>query len=461
VRIFYSWQSDLPGRTNRNFIEAALERAAKQVSKDDVGVEAVLDRDTANVAGSPDIAQTIFEKIRASDAFVADVSIINGKPRKGRRATPNPNVLVELGFAAECLGWDKVIVVNNAAFGREEDLPFDVRGRRIVSYKVNEVASDQLRAEEKKALTSMLVSRIRDIRAKAIEQRREEGSRIDVQWVVEGKPTTSVEIAGMPDLADFSAAFRRRFDTDELEYLQRESPQDVGRAEKYNADVAAALADDELRAQWLRYVKPDRHKRAAKIDLQVVTGDEDLHDLLIVLAFPDSIEVFRREQRRFEDAEPPKLPTFPKLDLLEKRRRSLPRLWGDLPIGQILGTDIAARLNAAEIASFRRGESITVSEHKVTLHIRQMSRRRRFVFDDTDGIRLAGIGEPGEYKVTWRGDAAGLPNPIEGELVIVVKKNSEVHIGERERPYIGASMEEAPDFPADEESGEEEAGGED
>src|SRR5438874_12383969 len=105
MRVFYSWQSDLPNRTNRGFIANALQEAARDVSKDDdVLIEVRVDSDTAGVSGAPDIAQTIFEKIEASDVFVADVSIIN--PTVDGKRTPNPNVLIELGFAIAKLGWE-------------------------------------------------------------------------------------------------------------------------------------------------------------------------------------------------------------------------------------------------------------------------------------------------------------------------------------------------------------------
>ena len=34
VSIFYSWQSDLPSKTNRNFIEDAIKKALKSINKD-------------------------------------------------------------------------------------------------------------------------------------------------------------------------------------------------------------------------------------------------------------------------------------------------------------------------------------------------------------------------------------------------------------------------------------------
>jgi len=75
--VFYSWQSDLPSKTNRGFILDALKNAVKAIHKDDsIEIKPVIDRDTEGVAGSPDISKTIFNKITQSDIFICDVSII-------------------------------------------------------------------------------------------------------------------------------------------------------------------------------------------------------------------------------------------------------------------------------------------------------------------------------------------------------------------------------------------------
>jgi len=156
--IFYSWQSDLPNATNRGLIQKALEVAAHAIAADDsVAVEPVIDRDTAGVPGSPDIAATIFGKISASDVFVADVSIIS-KPRKGR-ATPNPNVLIELGYALKAVGPERVILVFNEAYGKFADLPFDLRTRRVLTYKMPEETAE--RAPERAALAGKLEEALR------------------------------------------------------------------------------------------------------------------------------------------------------------------------------------------------------------------------------------------------------------------------------------------------------------
>lgn len=135
--VFYSWQSDLPAAGNRNLIEDCLRRSIKAIGRDEeAAVEPVLDRDTANVPGTPDIATRIMAKIAMADVFVADVSIVN-RDAEGR-LTPNPNVLLELGYAISELGWDNVLLVQNTAFGGPELLPFDLRGRRTIVYEAPE-----------------------------------------------------------------------------------------------------------------------------------------------------------------------------------------------------------------------------------------------------------------------------------------------------------------------------------
>ena len=134
--VFYAWQSDLPRKLTRDLIRgataAAIHRIAIEVSLDD---SPRLDSDTENVAGVPEIANTIYAKISAADIFLADLSIVGrtvplDANEKGKRL-PNPNVLLELGYAAAKLGWDRVVLVMNTASGDPEELPFDLRNRRF------------------------------------------------------------------------------------------------------------------------------------------------------------------------------------------------------------------------------------------------------------------------------------------------------------------------------------------
>ena len=100
--IFYSWQSDIEPNKHRYFIERCLKNALTELEQN-ANIYMEYDRDTIGKNGSPDISKTIFDKIDKSVLFVCDVSIIN-KTYEGKK-TPNPNVLIELGYAVSKLGW--------------------------------------------------------------------------------------------------------------------------------------------------------------------------------------------------------------------------------------------------------------------------------------------------------------------------------------------------------------------
>ena len=118
-------------------------------------IEPCMERDVQGETGTPDIAQTIFRKIDECRIFVGDVSIINPTSLTDRK-TPNPNVLLELGYAARTLSWDYVICVYNTAFGNIKDLPFDLLTKLMCVYSVTE--DQDVKAEERDKLTSKLKS---------------------------------------------------------------------------------------------------------------------------------------------------------------------------------------------------------------------------------------------------------------------------------------------------------------
>lgn len=153
--VFYSWQSDLPNNSNRGFIETCIVKAIKEL--DTLGpflIELNIDRDTKNEPGTPDITENIFKKIERAKIFIADISIINAT-YSGRK-TPNPNVLIELGFAARALGWEKVICLYNTDFGTVEDLPFDLRQRRPILYSLKNFSKPIVRNTISKAIVASI-----------------------------------------------------------------------------------------------------------------------------------------------------------------------------------------------------------------------------------------------------------------------------------------------------------------
>ncbi|MBR0410351.1 MAG: hypothetical protein IJI25_05000 [Eubacterium sp.] len=140
-KIFYSWQSDLPGNKTRNFIRDCIDDAIAFAGESEA-IEAVRDEATKDTTGSPNIVTTLFSKINDCDLFVADVSLcFTGDVKKKQggkdliKHSPNPNVLLELGYAVKTLDWDHVICLYNTDFG--SDYPFDIAQNRRTPYSLD------------------------------------------------------------------------------------------------------------------------------------------------------------------------------------------------------------------------------------------------------------------------------------------------------------------------------------
>ena len=168
--VFYSWQSDRPTKEGRNLIQRALEMAVKAISADvqieePLREELKLDRDTQDVPGSPPIFQTILDKIEKASVFVADLTF-SGTRNDGNRKTPNPNVLIEYGYALKCVGHSQIIGVMNSAHGEpsRESLPFNLADLRYpLTYNLPDGATDNERKAEREKLANVLEKALRDI----------------------------------------------------------------------------------------------------------------------------------------------------------------------------------------------------------------------------------------------------------------------------------------------------------
>tara|TARA_B100000965_G_scaffold215949_2_gene180602 strand:- start:8538 stop:9839 length:1302 start_codon:yes stop_codon:yes gene_type:complete len=169
IRVFYSWQADTPTREGRNFIERALERAIARISGDVELEEAIregleVDRDTKGVPGSPPIVDTIFRKIDEAAVFIPDVTFV-GKRLDGR-PTPNPNVMIEYGWALKRHGHAHMVPVMNIAHGepKAEAMPFDLRHlRNPITYDLPDGADKEHRKSERAKLAGALESAIRAV----------------------------------------------------------------------------------------------------------------------------------------------------------------------------------------------------------------------------------------------------------------------------------------------------------
>jgi hypothetical protein len=168
--IFFSWQSDTDNRVGRGFVQWALDRAIRAVNADaDIDPadrELQADRDTMNVPGMPPLADTIFDKIDRAVAFLSDLTHV--ATRGSGERSPNPNVLLEHGYALKARGWRSLIAVMNTAMGHpdEHPLPFDLRHyRRPILYHCPAEAGDDERRAARAGLQRALEEALRGILA--------------------------------------------------------------------------------------------------------------------------------------------------------------------------------------------------------------------------------------------------------------------------------------------------------
>ncbi|MCX6997981.1 MAG: hypothetical protein NTV49_13075 [Kiritimatiellaeota bacterium] len=131
--LFYAWQNDAPETAGRYFVRDCAMAALKLLRHQfELDIAPRLDHDTKGVPGTPEIANTIFNKISKADAFLADVTMVAAweNREQQREPLPNANVMVELGYAFAELGSERVILVLNEYYASPEHLPFDLRHRR-------------------------------------------------------------------------------------------------------------------------------------------------------------------------------------------------------------------------------------------------------------------------------------------------------------------------------------------
>lgn len=174
-RIFWSWQSDKSPKTCRSFIRQCLADAINDIASDHDLHDAdrpSIDHDTKGERGMADITNTILNKIADAAVFVADLTPI--AQSEAQKWLPNPNVMIELGWAMHRPRWERVFGVLNTAHGASvEDLPFDIRQRRIITYVLKDgsgvdakkVVREKLMRELKAAILVNLEDRAEDLAA--------------------------------------------------------------------------------------------------------------------------------------------------------------------------------------------------------------------------------------------------------------------------------------------------------
>lgn len=223
VTVFYSWQSDRPEKVCRHLIRDAANLALKSVgATNEIELFPRLDHDTKREAGMPEIADTILRKIERAGFFLADVTFV--AEAENSKLIPNPNVLLELGFAARAIGWHRIICVMNEEFGNREEQIFNIRHRRLpITYRLKE--SEAL-SDTRSDLAEKIKNAIKSLWWAEHNRVADAISKLDIYCltflkqhadknVIEPPPTNRVTIGaamGSLDTSGFNSAVNRLLD---------------------------------------------------------------------------------------------------------------------------------------------------------------------------------------------------------------------------------------------------------
>lgn len=142
----------------RELLQRALEDAVATLSHEaDLILRPELDHDTKGVPGAPPIVSAILAKLDTCSILVSDVTLTYKRSvGEGSRPAPNPNVLFETGYALKRLGHERVILLMDDSSGSPEQLPFDLRGSRVIGFRLETAAT--LAATLKEAIHTVLTT---------------------------------------------------------------------------------------------------------------------------------------------------------------------------------------------------------------------------------------------------------------------------------------------------------------
>lgn len=154
--IFFSWQADV--KESRKIIDKALKKAAEELNARHADWHVNITSDTRGEDGSPDIEDAVLQKIREAHIFVADITPIAQLEKEGKRKLlPNPNVMIELGYAIRRMDIDKQVILlanerKDAINYDAKDMPFDIN-----HHKISQINNDITLTERIEALLANLI----------------------------------------------------------------------------------------------------------------------------------------------------------------------------------------------------------------------------------------------------------------------------------------------------------------
>jgi hypothetical protein len=155
-KIFYSYQSDINPDFNKIFIQLAIEKAITKLNNQ--GLDVSLDFGFRGTPGTTILISEMLDKSKNADLVIVDLTYTSSKAWYDsyklnlfgkelrflnnliEKKSPNPNVLLETGYAWSQKGYNRTLAIMNIAFGNPEELPVDFKGFRYpIQYDFSEI----------------------------------------------------------------------------------------------------------------------------------------------------------------------------------------------------------------------------------------------------------------------------------------------------------------------------------
>lgn len=351
MKIFWSWQSDNHQPSGRHFVREVLSALVAELNAEAVTEDAErpegdgdgdgegtegriqVDHDTLDVGGSPPIADTILRKIGEAAVFVADVTPVGRT--KGGKLLPNPNVMIELGYAMKVLEQERILLVMNSAEGAAlRHLPFDLRHwRGPVTYTLNRDADERQRAmvarELKDGLRQRIVPSLKLAENRVNEKERETLREPNLSVVLDAdEAPSSRRISQFAPELTVDSLDQVKQDTPLLPFhipsrrigsISYQSSANDTNIKAYNQDVKKYHLDYE---QYLKALSEHELLKLRTFDVKLRlhnTGTSPATSIHVAVTFPEGITLFSHEDDFPEAPAAPEPPEGPAMHSLAQR----------------------------------------------------------------------------------------------------------------------------------------------
>jgi hypothetical protein len=165
-KVFFAYQSDIPEEFGKKFIIEAMDQTIDRMKKEGINLE--LEYGMRKTPGNPLLIEEMLGKSKNADLVLVDLTFTSSKNwfeskkikflnkeirvlnRFEDKLSPNPNALLEMGYAWAQKGYHRTALLMNTAYGTPEDLPVDLKGFRwAIPFNINEINFSEAKQKRK------------------------------------------------------------------------------------------------------------------------------------------------------------------------------------------------------------------------------------------------------------------------------------------------------------------------